>query len=663
MSSGLTAAIGLGASDLSTYPERLEERENKFDEAIKTAWGVSTRRWRNFQREAKSFVALVNAAGPDFVNLDEAQLKHEAANMRRSLRRTSQDRKVLARSFALVREVSHRTLGKRHFDVQVMGAYALISGLLAEMETGQGKTLTATLAAGTAGLAGVPVHVVTVNDYLAERDAEEMSPLYEFLGLSVGVVQSGLSPEERKPQYACDICYCTNKDLVFDYLKDRIAVGQQSARMQMQVARLHGRQSGGPLLLRGLHFAIVDEADSIFIDEARTPLIISAKKDADGAQDTYTAALAFAQTLVEGDDYTINPRRREVLLSDTGKHKIHTDGKAIHPTRVGRQELVTQALSALKLYERDINYVIHEDKVAIVDESTGRLMPDRSWERGLHQMIELKEGCEMTGQNETLARITYQRFFRRYLLVAGMSGTVTEVADELWASYRLRVVRIPTHKPTQRNNIGMHLYETEDEKWQAIVKSVATQHETGRSVLIGTRSVGASEKLSTLLAAENIQHKVLNAKNDAEEADIVGRAGVQGAVTVATNMAGRGTDIKLGPGVHELGGLHVTLTEFHESGRVDRQLWGRCARQGDPGSFESFGALSDEVFERFGSRWVKVFRWMGLRLGTNASSDLVKRLVAVIQLSAERYNRRLRRQSVERDKQQDKNLAFSGKTE
>ncbi len=415
--------------------------------------------------------------------------------------------------------------------------------------------------------------------------------------------------------------------------------------------------------MRGLHFAIVDEADSIFIDEARTPLIISAKKDADDAKNTYGAALSFAQSLIEGDDYTINARRRDVLLSDAGKNRIHNEGKAIHPARVGRQELVTQALSALKLYQRDINYVIHEDKIAIVDESTGRLMPDRSWERGLHQMIELKEGCEITGQNETLARITYQRFFRRYLLVAGMSGTVTEVADELWASYRLRVVRIPTHKPTQRKNIGMHLYETDDEKWQAIVKSVATQHQTGRPVLIGTRSVGASEKLSALLTAENIEHQVLNAKNDAEEANIVGGAGVQGAVTVATNMAGRGTDIKLGPGVQELGGLHVTLTEFHESGRVDRQLWGRCARQGDPGSYQSFGALSDEVFERFGTRWVKIYRWLGLRLGTNASSDLVKRLVTVIQLSAERYNRRLRRQSVERDKQQDKTLAFSGKPE
>jgi len=408
-----------------------------------------------------------------------------------------------------------------------------------------------------------------------------------------------MTPEERRAAYACDITYCTNKQLVFDYLKDRLMLGQESRSLHLQVEGLHAEfPRTRRLLLRGLCFVIVDEADSVLVDEARTPLIISNVSDSSQEKQLYGEAVAMARQLASGLDFAIRPREREVDLTERGKRRAAElaepyGGVWIGPRR--REELVRRALSALYLFQRDKQYIVRGDKVQIVDEYTGRVMADRSWERGLHQMIEAKEGCPITGQQETLARISYQRYFRRYLRIAGMTGTAREVARELWAVYRLPVVSIPTNRPVRRRRLPDEVYATAEAKWAAIVEKLRALHAAGRPVLVGTRSVQASERLSELLKAVGLPHQVLNARQDQEEAEVIANAGSRGRITVATNMAGRGTDIRLGPEVAALGGLHVLATERHDARRIDRQLFGRGGRQGDPGSFQVIASVEDEI--------------------------------------------------------------------
>jgi preprotein translocase subunit SecA len=534
------------------------------------------------------------------------------------------------------------------------------------METGEGKTLTATLPATTAALAGIPVHIITVNDYLAERDAEHMGPLYAALGLSVGVVRQGMDPDARRAAYACDVTYCTNKEVAFDYLKDRIVMWDRPTPMRLQLERLYGPDSrANRLLMRGLCFGIVDEADSVLIDEARTPLIISADPRKSSGQNVYGLALGAAAGLTAGRDYYLSESERIVEVNERGKAGIEDfdwgDARSwTNPPQ--REELVSQALSALHLFERDRHYLVRDGKVQIIDEYTGRLMPDRSWERGLHQMIEIKEGCEPTSRKETLARISYQRFFRRYLRLAGMTGTAREVSRELWSIYRLRVATLPTNRPLRRRRGRNRAYATEAGKWSAIVAAIAGIHEGGRPVLVGTRSVAASERLSALLTGAGLDHRVLNAQQDKEEAEIVAQAGQRGQITVATNMAGRGTDIRLGPGVAELGGLHVIATEHSDAGRIDRQLFGRCGRQGDPGSFEAAFSLEDELVTTFGSALLRgpAAVLLHLPLGGQWAGRLLARMS---QRSAERLHARLRRNLLKTDTQMEDALAFSGRLE
>ncbi|MFZ1908038.1 MAG: prepilin peptidase, partial [Burkholderiales bacterium] len=523
-----------------------------------------------------------------------------AKRLRERLRRDGFAAELVGECFALVREAAARTLGKRHFDPQLMAGWALLQGRLVEMETGEGKTFAATLPASTVALAGYPVHVITVNDYLAGRDAEEMGPLYRFLGLSVGVVVQGMERDDRRDAYARSITYCTNKELAFDYLRDRVALARSSSRLHLALEKLRGAAArDAELVLRGLYFGIVDEADSVFIDEARTPLILASAGRAAQEKDQCERALALAASLAAGEDYGVDLVERSITLTPHGKAKIATfsanlDG--VWSSVRAREELTTQALSALLLFRRDQHYVVSDDKVQIVDESTGRVMPDRSWEHGLHQLIEAKEGCVLTERRETLARLTYQRLFRRYIRLGGMSGTAKEVAREIRSVYRLDVVRVPLHRPSRRLYHDARVFATLTEKWNAVADSVERLACVARRpVLIGTRSVKASEELSAVLARRGIEHALLNAKQDGEEADVISRAGEAGRVTVATNMAGRGTDIRLGPGVAESGGLHVILTEYHESRRIDRQLFGRCGRQGDPGSCEAIVSLEDET--------------------------------------------------------------------
>lgn len=596
------------------------------------------------------------------------QLSEYTAELRYVLKCEGQTDRLIARCFALVREAAGRAIGMRHFDVQLIGGWAMARGMLAEMETGQGKTLTATLPACAAALAGIPVHVVTANDYLVERDAQLMRPVYEALGLRVGAVRDGMDAEARRAAYACDITYCTGQQLVFDYLKDRLARGNSTSRLNLTLEKLDRGASGASrLLLRGLCYAIVDEADSVLIDEARTPLVLSRRSEARPQQeDVVPQALALAAELTAGVDFTVRKQRQELLITEPGKARLASLGGALGGLWDGprrREALVEQALRALYLFERDKHYLVREGAVQIIDQNTGRIMPDRSWEHGLHQMIEIKEGCELTGQNQTLARISYQRFFRRYLKLSGMSGTLREVAGELWSTYGLDAVRVPPNRPSRRSFKPERVYMTASQKWKALVEAIREVHARGRPVLVGTCSVATSEHVGSLLTQAGLAHRVLNARQDRQEAEIIAQAGEAGRITVATNMAGRGTDIVLAPGVAERGGLHVIATERNEARRIDRQLFGRCARQGDPGSCEAILSLEDERTAGIFSRPIRCLLSKLIPSDCAVAGWLGSVLTAAPQRATERRHARLRRDLLELDEHLGNLLAFAGETE
>ena len=537
------------------------------------------------------------------------------------------------------------------------------------METGEGKTITALLPAVAFALAGKPVHIVTVNDYLAARDSAQLRPVYEALGLTVGLVVHGQPPEARRAAYAASVTYCTNKDLVFDYLRDRLFAGRHRGAARQMIRGLTRESADGALLLRGLHVAIVDEADSILIDEARTPLILAGIDNSNAVRTDklYGDALRLVGSLNHGAHWLLGTRERSVELTPEGRQELarRTSGwPGIWVARRAREELAERALSALHLFHRDTQYIVTDGKVQIVDEFTGRVMPDRSWEAGLHQMIEAKEGVEITSQKQTLARITFQKFFRRYEHLTGMTGTAMEVAGELAGVYHLDVLRIPTNRPSMRRGEGRHLFTSSRNKWAAIVESTRARHEHGQAVLIGTRSVETSEHLSALLTDAGLAHTVLNARQDRSEAEIISAAGQAGRITVATNMAGRGTDIRLSQAVREAGGLHVILTEYHESKRIDRQLFGRGGRQGDPGGYECFGALDDEIFVRFAPLFLTR---MARRTSSGSPAKVPERLASALIFQAQReagaLNARARRETLANDLKLDTLLAFAGQGE
>ncbi|MEF7616677.1 hypothetical protein V4F39_22375 [Aquincola sp. MAHUQ-54] len=638
------------------YAERLDPTEKGFDRWTRSQLGAVAARLRpqgsalaRRVQEAAGLEAAVQA-------LDDAGLR--AALVAEGPQAIAPQGS--ARALALVREAARRSLGLRPFDTQLMGAAVMMTGRLAEMATGEGKTLTAALAASIAACAGVPVHVVTVNDYLAERDADEMRPLFGFLGLRAGSIVTGLSLDARRAAYACDITYCTNKELVFDYLKDRVATQQAPTRAQRHLQALVGGRPQAPLLLRGLHMAIVDEADSVLIDEARTPLILSEKAEASKDGPLYAQALELARTLQAGLHYALAPERRELVLLPTGRAALAgpcagLDG--LWQVARARESFVAQALRALHLYERDHQYIVADGKVHIVDEFTGRVLAGRTWEQGLHQLIETKEGCELSDHARTLARITYQRFFRRYLRLAGMTGTAMEVAGELREVYALEIVPIPTHRPSRRRLAPDVCCASAADKWRAVVENAAEALARGQPVLIGTRSVQASEELVEVLQAAGMPHQLLNARQDKEEAEQVARAGQPGMLTVATNMAGRGTDIKLAPGVDAAGGLHVILTEYHESARIDRQLVGRCARQGDAGSAIGIVAIDDALFREHGGALWHAARAGAARCPGGTALQVLRRHC---QRRAGAQGRQVRRQTQKQDRSVDAMLAFTG---
>lgn len=653
------------------YAERAEEPQDWHDRLAQVLDAATLAPLRQglhrLAGDVDRLVAQVDALAPALAPLPDDALRLRGAALRPRLRKEGFTRALAAEAFAVVREAATRVLGQRHFETQLRGGYELLRGRLVEMATGEGKTFCATLPACTVALAGYPVHVITVNDYLAQRDADKMAPLYRFFGLDVGVVVQGLARPQRREAYARAITYVTNKELAFDYLRDRVALHGKGTRLHQSVRRLAGNAGDGEgTVLRGLYYAIVDEADSVFVDEARTPLILSATVD-DGEDAQHgREALDFAATLAEGSDYLRDGFEHSIQLTDEGYEKltVHAEDRTGPWTSVrGREELVRQALVALHLFKRDLHYVVVEGKVQIVDESTGRVMPDRSWERGLHQLIELKEGVEPTPRRDTLARLTYQRLFRRYVHLSGMTGTAAEVAREIKVVYGLDTARVPLRKPSLRVDYGFTCCRTLAEKWELVAfvaEELALRRR--RPVLIGTRSVEASEQVSAVLRAHGLPHALLNAKQDKDEAAVVAQAGQAGRITVATNMAGRGTDIELGEGVAASGGLHVILTEYHDSRRVDRQLVGRCARQGDPGSAQAIVSLEDDLFGTCAPRlaaWADAALARGVRLPASAYTALRRRA----QHAAEKRQYAIRMANLKQDRQLQRLLAFTGRSE
>lgn len=548
-------------------------------------------------------VPRICALEPALKQQTDQQLRKQSLSLTYRARSGEPLSHLLVEAYALVREAARRTLNMRHFDVQLLGGIAMFHRSIVEMQTGEGKTLAATLPLYLHALSGRGCHLATVNDYLARRDAEWMGPIYRLLGLSVGVVQSEMSRPQRRKAYACDITYGTAKEFGFDFLRDRLLLRRIREGQTDWLAGMLGadRARGGERpVQREPYFALVDEADSILIDEARTPLIISALPTEEQrlAVECYKWAAAVAPEFAEDIDYEFDHEKRAVELTRQGRQKVRTLPKPSALDAVGMvnlYEYVERAILVAREYHLDRQYVVRDGEVVIVDEFTGRLAEGRKWREGIHQAVEAKQGVKVTVATGQAARITVQDYFLRYERLAGMTGTATDSARELRRIYRCHVVAVPTNRPMIRQALPTRIFGTSEAKWQAIVAEICRLHEEGRPVLIGTRSIDKSEHLSRLLAERGIEHQVLNARHIAEEADIVARAGLRGKVTVSTNMAGRGTDIKLGPGVAELGGLHVICTEMHDARRIDRQLMGRCGRQGDPGTHRQYLALDDDL--------------------------------------------------------------------
>lgn len=552
--------------------------------------------WRMMLPEVNRFEDELN-------KLDDRELRKRSLALRYRAKSGERLDRLVQEAFALVREAGRRTLGMRHFDVQILGGLSLFNGSIAEMETGEGKTLTATLPLYIHALIGKGAHLATVNDYLAKRDAEWMTPIYEALGMSVGIIQTPDSSDQRREAYACDITYGTAKEFGFDFLRDRLLLRRMGFRADDFLGDVSGHrfeEGAEKPVQRGPHFVLVDEADSILIDEARTPLIIGSLGEEAREQvvATYQWAAEVAGQFVEDEHYEIDDETKKVELTLEGRQLVRALPKPSILGSVGLIDLyqyVERAAKCNRDFHLDQQYVVRDGEIVIVDEFTGRLAEGRKWRDGIHQALEAKEKIEVTVPTGQAARITVQDLFLRYHHLAGMTGTARTSAREFYKIYKTRVIPIPTNRPPQRKMLPARVFSNAEEKWQAIVDEVVELHRTNRPVLIGTRSIDKSHVLSKLLSAAGLEHQVLNANEVAKEAEIVARAGEPGKITVATNMAGRGTDIKLAEGVSDLGGLAVICTEFHDAARIDRQLAGRCGRQGDPGTVRQYLALDDDI--------------------------------------------------------------------
>jgi preprotein translocase subunit SecA len=587
---------------------------------------------RNLKRIAP-LVDEVNSFEPATRQLSDAALTAKTEEFRRRLNDGETVDDLLPEVFAVVREASIRTLGMRPFDVQIIGGIVLHQGKIAEMKTGEGKTLAATLPVYLNALTGRGVHVVTVNDYLARRDSEWMGAIYRFLGLQVGCIVHGLTERERQQAYAADVTYGTNNEFGFDYLRDNMAFRRED------------------MVQRELHYAIVDEVDSILVDEARTPLIISGP--AEKSTDLYYRINRIIPSLKAEHHYAKDEKSRSVNLTEDGVAKAESllgVENLYDPLHIDLLHHVNQALRAHALFKRDVDYIVQDGKVVIVDEFTGRVMPGRRYSEGLHQALEAKESVKIENENQTLATITFQNYFRMYDKLAGMTGTADTEAEEFNKIYKLEVVVIPTHKQMIRTDNPDCIYRTEQEKFRAAVQEIIELYEMGRPVLVGTVSIEKSEMVSKMLKKVGIPHTVLNAKHHAKEAEIVAQAGQRGAVTISTNMAGRGTDIVLGPGVAALGGLHILGTERHESRRIDNQLRGRSGRQGDKGSSRFYLSLDDDLMRIFAAdRLSGLMQRLGMEEGEPIEHRMVSRAIENAQTRVEAQNFSIRKQLLEFD--------------
>ncbi|OPZ64207.1 MAG: preprotein translocase subunit SecA [Firmicutes bacterium ADurb.Bin506] len=584
-------------------------------------------------RALRAFVERVNALAPEAERASDVDLAARTPVLRERIEKGESLDSILPEAFATVREAAKRVIGLYPYDVQVMGGIVLHQGKIAEMKTGEGKTLVATMPSYLNGLTGKGVHIVTVNDYLARRDSEWMGPVLRSLGLSVGVIVHDLEPPARRAAYACDVTYGTNNEFGFDYLRDNMA---PSLEMQVQ---------------RGHHYAIVDEVDSILIDEARTPLIISGQ--ADESTDKYALFARLAENMQQEQDYTVDEKARTVAMTEDGVAKVERWLRVDNLYDEANMELthhINAALKAKALMRRDRDYIVKDDEVIIVDEFTGRLMFGRRYSDGLHQAIEAKEGVKVQHESQTLATITFQNYFRMYSKLSGMTGTAATEEAEFIKIYGLSVVQVPTAKPMIREDLPDMVFKTQRGKFTAVVNEIVERHAKGQPVLVGTVSIEKSELLSDMLSKRGVHHQVLNAKHHEREAEIIKLAGQRGAVTIATNMAGRGTDIVLGEGVATLGGLHVIGTERHESRRIDNQLRGRSGRQGDPGSSRFYVALEDDLMRLFGGEWISA---MMKRLGWGDDDPIEhSRLTAAIRRAQEKVEARnfdIRKQVLEYD--------------
>jgi len=654
---------------LGNYPQKSESRLSLFEQRAEKLFDKARHAFSGNRYSQAGVVAKVDHYAKSLKNCTENALTIAYLELQQQLHNQGLIDELIFQAFAIIREAAVRTLGKRHYDEQLFGGWLMINGMLAEMATGEGKTLTTTLPACTAALAGIPVHVITANDYLATRDAGIMRPLYERLGLKASSVVDGMETEQRRKNYQCHIVHTTNKQIAFDYLRDRIATGHDLGLLSnqfQQIKRERNPEQYQPLLLRGLCFALVDEADSVLIDEAKTPLIISQLREDSEDSTIYNDAMYLASSLLIDEDFILDSKNRDIELTEHGEITLDELISSLPSTWQNPKKnysLIKLALVAEYLYQKDKHYIVEGDKVKIVDEFTGRIMADRAWENGLQQMIEAKEGCLISEQREPLARISYQRFFSRYLRLGGTSGTLKEVAAELHSLYGLHTVSVATHKPSQRLLMPERIFRTAEIKQQVFLARIAQLYEQKRPVLIGTSAVSESEKVSGWLSAAGFPHRVLNAKQDQFEADIIAKAGKPQAITVATNMAGRGTDIALGIGVFELGGLHIIALNSNESRRLDRQLYGRCARQGDPGSVEAILSLEDPALKHlYTSAMLNLLGWF-CKDNRAMPNLLANWLLRFPQKHNEKRQRQLRSQLMKQDRQLAKLLAFSGKFE
>jgi preprotein translocase subunit SecA len=659
------------------YPER-PLRPRRLSERCGVALRHATDRLTDaasalLQRRAAAWLARVAAEQAALAVLDEAAARDQ---VRAALLREGLAPRVLVRALGLAALAAERHVGIRPYETQLLAARAVLDNRLAEMATGEGKTLAVALAAAVAALAGLPVHVITANDYLVARDAQRLQPLYAALGLSVGWVAQADDAAVRARAYARDITYVTAKELVFDYLRDGLGATHgapglpQRHRRDALAAPLARLQAAprAPALLRGLCMAIVDEADAILIDEARVPLILSQSADTSAAQDHARHALRYAGTLREGADFQLDAAALSASLTASGQQRLDRAGASLAEAsaspawrnRLHREHAVCTALAALHLFQRDRHYLVRDAKVVLIDQSTGRVAQGRAWSNGLQQLIEAKEGCAPSPTLATLAQLTYQRFFPRYLRLGGLSGTLREARAELMTTYGLSVCRVPLRKPCRRRREPARLFANHAQLWAAVAQRIEQLHRSGRPVLVATDSVAEAHALAQQLALQGLPHALLHASNDHQEARVVAQAGQRGAITVTTNLAGRGTDIELGPGVEALGGLHVICCQLNDARRIDRQLAGRAARQGDAGSVETLLSLDNRLLA---SALPAPLRTL-LRRGAQAlPSWAVRALVRAPQRAEERRQREQRRRLIEHDERIEHQLGFGGLAE